>query len=64
MHVINNEKGVNLDYSVHINFTEMRVLAFKLYDTRKPVHVLCLCLLSVNVHNLSILINNSNYCDL
>lgn len=54
MHVINSYKGVNLDYSIHINFTEMRVFAFK---TRKPVHVLCLCLLSVNVHNLSILIN-------
>lgn len=57
MHVINSYKGVNLDYSIHINFTEMRVFAFKTCDTRKPVHVLCLCLLSVNVHNLSILIN-------
>lgn len=61
MHAINNDKGVNLDYNVHINFgTSFN----KTYDTRKPVHVLCLCLLSVNVHNLLILINNSNYCDL
>lgn len=64
MYVINNEKGVNLDYSVYINFIEMRFFVFKIYDIRKFVYVLCLCLFSVNVYNLFILINNLNYCDL
>lgn len=42
MYVINNEKGVNLDYSVYINFIEMRVFVFKICDIRKFVYVLCL----------------------
>lgn len=62
MHAINYDKGVNLDYNVHINFGTSFNKTYA-YDTRKPVHVLCLCLLSVNVHNLLILINNSNYWD-
>lgn len=61
MYVINNDKGVNLDYNVYINFG---TFFNKIYDTRKFVYVLCLCLFSVNVYNLLILINNLNYCDL
>lgn len=40
MYVINNEKGVNLDYSVYINFIGLLLLNVNLVDFKQNLGVL------------------------